>query len=894
MTPTLMPSHSNTAVSNPYLRSVATIAALALLYFLTGRLGLMLAIPPGYATAIFPPAGFALAALLLYGNRVWPGVLLGSFALNLSMSPNFESVFSTTGLVALSIASGAVVQGWLGAALVRRWVGFPAPLADEGEIFKFFLLGGPVSCLVNSLVGSTTLLQAGAISADAYAFTWWTWWVGDVIGVFVATPLVFIALAPPRDLWRKRVLSVALPLLVTLAVVIALFVRVSAWEDQAQRTELNNYAHTVTETLQRNLDVYTTTLESVERFFVASGGRVSRQQFTTFSTETMRRHPGLQALSWQPLVQDAERDRFERAVQAEGFANFQIQERSASGQPMPATRAADYVPVTFIEPYASNERALGFNLLSNPARRAALLQARDTGQMMATGRIKLVQEKGDQFGVLLIQPVYSTEQGLSDVASRIKHLQGYATAVLRTGDMFGTLVQELNSRDISLRLIDETVPQAPEVLYQLPSWDSAPMGRGWDQVIELPVGGRQWRLEFRPMSRYLVLHRAWQAWATLAGGLLFAGMLGAFLLLITGRTAQVQQKVDERTHELKVILDNVVDGIISIDELGIVKSFNCAAETIFGYPAGEVIGQNVKMLMPEPYRSAHDGYLLNYRNSGLSRIEGMGRELIGQRKGGDTFPMDLAISRSIHNERPLFIGLVRDITERKRLDKLKSEFVSTVSHELRTPLTSISGALGLLAGGALGEMTGTVKQLIDMAHKNSLRLTVLINDLLDMDKLMAGKMVLDLQAQPLMPLVAQALEGVRSYGEQYGVSFVLGTHEEVQVRVDAGRLIQVFNNLLSNAAKFSPQGGQVEVAVRRLTDDTVRVEVSDSGCGIPDSFKAHIFQKFSQADSSDTRQKGGTGLGLAISKELIEHMNGAIGFTSVSGQGTCFYFDLPL
>jgi PAS domain S-box-containing protein len=352
--------------------------------------------------------------------------------------------------------------------------------------------------------------------------------------------------------------------------------------------------------------------------------------------------------------------------------------------------------------------------------------------------------------------------------------------------------------------------------------------------------------------------------------------------------------MQEAVQHTQTILDNVIDGIITIDSRGIVQSFNRAGETIFGYMADEIIGRNINMLMPEPYRSEHDSYLKNYHATGIGHIIGIGREVEGRRKDGTVFPMDLAVSRSTHHGQPLFIGLVRDITERKRMELMKTEFVSTVSHELRTPLTSITGALGLIAGGALGALPEKAKLMLDIAYKNSKRLALLINDLLDMEKLTAGKMQLDIQPQPLMPLVEQTLEAVSAFGEQYQVSFkLIERADDVHVRVDSGRLQQVLSNFLSNAAKFSPLGAEVEIAVR-LRKNVVQVEVIDHGPGIPDNFRSHIFQKFSQADSSDTRQKGGTGLGLTISKELIERMNGLIGFDSEEGKGARFYFCMPV
>ncbi len=241
-----------------------------------------------------------------------------------------------------------------------------------------------------------------------------------------------------------------------------------------------------------------------------------------------------------------------------------------------------------------------------------------------------------------------------------------------------------------------------------------------------------------------------------------------------------------------------------------------------------------------------------------------------------------------------FYSLATDITELKRIDRLKTEFVSTVSHELRTPLTSIRGSLGLISGGIAGQLPEAAMKLIGIAKNNCERLIRLINDILDIEKIESGKMQLDLQPMALMPLMVQAIAANEGYGLANQVSLTLHCDDPgLQVKVEADRLTQIVTNLLSNALKFSPPGGTVEVHVTRAGLG-VRVEVRDHGPGIPEEFRKRIFQKFSQADSSDTRQKGGTGLGLNISRAIVERMGGSIGFESRLGEGTTFFFELPL
>jgi PAS domain S-box-containing protein len=255
---------------------------------------------------------------------------------------------------------------------------------------------------------------------------------------------------------------------------------------------------------------------------------------------------------------------------------------------------------------------------------------------------------------------------------------------------------------------------------------------------------------------------------------------------------------------------------------------------------------------------------------------------------------------------PLWMyGTHQDITERRRLENVKSEFVSTVSHELRTPLTSIAGSLGLLVAGVAGVLPEQAAQMLQIAWSNSQRLTLLINDLLDIEKITAGKMRLQLRRELLAETLEQVLREIAGYAERNGVSIVLAQPAPtISVQVDPARLLQVLSNLLSNAIKHSPRGGQVEVRAGQKVGirteqrgepqpRTVRVEICDHGEGVPEAFRPSLFEKFSQADSSDRRSKGGTGLGLAISKALIEQMHGTIGYAPRAQGGSIFFIELP-
>ncbi|KEF30919.1 hypothetical protein D777_02861 [Marinobacter nitratireducens] len=310
-----------------------------------------------------------------------------------------------------------------------------------------------------------------------------------------------------------------------------------------------------------------------------------------------------------------------------------------------------------------------------------------------------------------------------------------------------------------------------------------------------------------------------------------------------------------------------------------------------GYTGKELTSSTFRRLLPSSAATLIERIIAELRETGRYGPY----ELDILRKDGTTYPAQVRGMRITNaSGRALVWSLVEDISERRKIDRMKSEFISTVSHELRTPLTSIAGSLGLVSSGTLGKLPDQVTRLISIAHRNSEQLKALVDDLLDMEKLMSGRMTMHLSDEQLLPIVQEASDRLRTYAIDSGVSVVIENADpDATATIDRARLDQAVTNLLSNAIKFSPNHGTVNVAIQ--TDgQQAHIRVSDEGPGVPNNFRPRIFQKFAQADSSDTRGKRGTGLGLAITKEIMTQMGGNVDFTSVEGNGATFWLSMPM
>jgi PAS domain S-box-containing protein len=343
---------------------------------------------------------------------------------------------------------------------------------------------------------------------------------------------------------------------------------------------------------------------------------------------------------------------------------------------------------------------------------------------------------------------------------------------------------------------------------------------------------------------------------------------------------------------LQFALEASPNGAILTDRAGIIVMANAEIESLFGYRADELVGQPVEILLPERTRVLHVRHRIEYAAMPVKRRMGTGRDLVGRRKDGSEFPIEVGLS-PIQTDRGFFIlGAVVDLTERKRLERMKDEFVSMVSHELRTPLTSIAGSLGLLLGTAAGELSERARRLLHLAQSNSQRLVKLVNDILDIEKLESGQVNFQFAAVDIRALLEQTVEANLGFADTYLVRLRHDVRSDGHVWADSDRLSQALTNLISNAVKFSPPDGEVVIAAERVSG-AIRLSIRDQGSGIPTEFRSRIFQKFAQADGAQNKKTGGTGLGLSIVKEIVARLGGEVGFDDAPGGGTVFYVDLP-
>jgi signal transduction histidine kinase len=522
--------------------------------------------------------------------------------------------------------------------------------------------------------------------------------------------------------------------------------------------------------------------------------------------------------------------------------------------------------------------------------------------------VKLVQEDQGkvQAGFLMYVPVYvkgkehiTPEQGWAA-------LRGFVYSPFRMDDLMNGLMS-MRSTTINFRIYDGDAQSDNALMYtSVEDRDNTQRPPMFSASRHIGLYGHSWTVSLYSSSSFERAYKSRLGNAVLVLGSIISLLLFVLISMQVTRRDLAERLAMSMTADLRKQQDALTESEARFRYL--LETCPTAArisridsrEILFYNPRYLLLTgtneQTVQQLDPATYYSSPNLYSDIVQR--LNRGEQVLDQLVELHKPGDAdYGTRWALASFLiiqYAGSPAVLGWFHEITERIRIDKLKSEFIATVSHELRTPLTAIRGSLALLGGGVMGELSEKVRPMIDIALKNSERLILLVNDILDMEKIESGLMDYKISRVQLAPLLQESLKTIEAYAAQYNVTCELASElPDVAVKADSDRLMQVLVNLLSNAAKFSYAGGRVELSVA-VAGGRVRIKVKDQGCGIQESFRERIFQKFSQGDSSDTRAKGGTGLGLAITKTIVEQMGGSIGFESQLNVGTTFFVELPI
>lgn len=357
----------------------------------------------------------------------------------------------------------------------------------------------------------------------------------------------------------------------------------------------------------------------------------------------------------------------------------------------------------------------------------------------------------------------------------------------------------------------------------------------------------------------------------------------------------VEEAIKANEERIRLVIDQLIVGLIIISKEGRIESVNPRTETMFVMRSNEMVGKHIMSLFADSsFFNVADA---NDRTAFMDTLFTKCLNRIGEfdclNSRGEDFPVEISLAEFAFGDgRVSYMANVLDVSERREVERMKKEFVSTVSHELRTPLTSIRGSLTLLAVGAMGLLPEQAKKVVSIAERNTIRLIGLINDILDIEKLEAGKLDMVMEDVPLSNVFERSEQAVNTFAANNGVILDIRP-SQLAVHADGDRLVQVIVNLVSNAVKFSPKGASVTVTSKEIPGGLIEVHVTDRGRGIPEAFKNRLFQRFQQVEASDAKKKGGTGLGLAICKGIVEQHGGTIGVESEEGKGSTFWFRIP-
>jgi diguanylate cyclase (GGDEF)-like protein/PAS domain S-box-containing protein len=806
-------------------------------YFLAGRLGLLLSLPPSYASPIFLPAGIALAACVVGGSRLLPAVALGSLSVNLvypALSPSGVTVLTALG--ACSPALGAALQAWAGSTLFRRYID-PA-IGSGRDVVRFILLAAGIT-VISSTFSLAGMALLGLLSWETLALDWLAWWMGDTIGILLAAPLVWIVIGRPRTLWARRRTLVGLPLLLSAAAFIAIYLQADRWESSQQLQTFRLKAQQTGDLLQSQFSEHERFVYAMAKALNDPRRSISQEDFSSLAHGYLDQRPELLSMAWLVPVAGNERPAFEQWARDSVAPDFQIRERIGGGKFLPAAQRERYFVSTFIEPVQSRPYQ-GLDFLHDPQRRAALERAIQSGQPTATAPLQLISDHASP-GLLLMQTVYPGTNRHQAIGSLLISMQFDACLeqALKRSEFPHFLLRFEDTDDDSARRV------AHDTLHR-------PAAPG-DFQRQLHFGGRIYELTLAPTPAYLQQQRGWQSWTVLTCGLLLTGLLGTLMMLISGERARIQGQVKdstarlrEREARLQAILNKAADAILTIDGDGVLMSANAAAGRLFGYAPERMTALPLDKLIPVGV-----GEAAGLDAAGLLRMIACGvtheYELPGWRSDGSEFPLAMSVSEVELPDEHLFVAILHDLTEQH----LAQERIHRLAHH--DTLTGLANRLSLNL---------RLEQLLAQTRRSGGAAAVLFIDLDHFKKIndtyghQTGDLLLVAVAQRLQELLREVDTIARLGGDEF-IVVTSGTVTPDEASNIAVRIVDALTAPYHLQGKTVHTGASVGVAMFPSDGDdgSTLMRHADTAMYAAKSQGRGNFQFFSAAMNTATHER---------------------------------------
>lgn len=537
-------------------KHVLAVVILTSVYILTGLLGLTLAVPPGYATVFWPPSGFALAAVYIFGYQMGLGVFWGAFLTNMInywgiTEPDIMPIFYMN---AIFISLGSTIQACFGAYLIKKFIGPETRLENFVEIFKFSLLAGPLSCLFAASIGVSALAFSGSIPISNFPYTWANWYVGDILGVLVFSPILVILFAG-KAVSLKRKLSTSLPIVVVFLLVLLSFFMVRESDETAKIKKFQSTTALIKKEIDNKLSEHFGMLKSVQALYAASD-YVDFNEFSIFADKTIDKLQLVSGIGYTPLIQDREAlNRFLNEAKSIDSFNLRDFDDKHDGTCDPFC-----TPLKYVYPLETHKAVAGLDLSKHKKRAEVIQKVIDTGKLSVSGKISLARSKEN--GFLSVMPVFSNDSKLSSANQIVGFIVGGSSYKI----VFANVLNEWNRLGFHLNLYDDG-----ELVYEdlMPGHLKLQMPHGENPFIfsyEEDVAGRNWRFEFLLDEERILADVNWNIWFALAASLFFTFFATIFLLAVTGQTAAVENIVVQKTKELsdnnrflRMIMDSVPD-----------------------------------------------------------------------------------------------------------------------------------------------------------------------------------------------------------------------------------------------------------------------------------------------------------------------------------------------